>query len=457
MPGELSYNSDVRGVVAGVVVSVVLVGAAVIGCELVANITPHEVCATVKTVDETAGLFVRSGGNPGSCTRNAPCGSLADALTVVVADQTKTKTMIYIAAGTYKGSVAIAFDRELTIIGGWDSAFGPLCEATAKPTTTIISGDDGVPAMSVSGDGDLTLELLTIDAGAPPTGGSSYGLFVATVGSPTITLTHVSITAQAGSSGDAGAPGAPGAPAIDAGCVGDPGVAEWGIDGGAGDGGAPGLLGSFDDTGYHPLIAQAGGAGVDGGEGALGSPPDDELCCTTSTNCGNMNKNAGNPGKAGCGGAGGSGGGGGGGGGGSFAIYAWHAIIKTDGCTLVANAGGTGGLGGAGGAGGAPAPGITGSTASCSKLGGYARPASTSGCSAGGCVDASISGGAAGGPGGTGGGGGVGGMGAGGPSCAIVVGGGGDAGIGGQCTNVITSSTACNGESGDGKKFGCAK
>jgi hypothetical protein len=451
VPRELSacYDRPVRVLrwsVAGAI-------AVALGCELAADIHvyPADGCAAT-SVDEGAGLFVSTTGTASgcdaSCTRADPCHDLRDAICVATKNDAG-KDHIYVASGSYTGSVDVANDRPIWILGGWDTSFDEMvCGATITPTS--IQGDDGRSAISILGDAGCTLANLDVTAGAAPSGGSSYALFVSTNGSPTVTLTDCTFTAARGSDGDAGAPGAIGAPGSDAGCAGDPTAQGQGHTGVPGDAGAPGLLGVYDENGYHPIVAGTGGVGASGGEGAPGGEPD-VLCCF-GPGCGSLLfQNDGAAGVAGCGAGGGNGGTGGGGGGGSFALYVWNAKIVASGCTLTAGVGGVGGAGGNGGASGAPTAGSDGLVAGPCR--GYVAPNGTT------CPDMSLpgeceagttlAGGLAGGPGGLGGAGGVGGAGATGPSCAIVFGGNAEPpSVNAQCTFVSTTPTACNGASG---------
>jgi hypothetical protein len=336
---------------------------------------------------------------------------------------------VYVAVGTYSGSVALA--TGVGVYGGYDPA------SWARPATgaTTISGS---PAALAQGATGVVLQLLTLEGG---TSGSSYGL-LAIQGSD-VTLDGVTVQSGAGDAGTAGSVGGIGNNGGDGGSPSGAakGTAGTGIfSGGVGGAGGSGLVsgtagGSGQPSGVGGGTGGAGGAGrygvdgTDGGPGAgtigPGGPGAGGAGSYLSSGFGAGNGVGGFPGQAGAGGgggggggglldclegppcfsyAGGGGGGGGGGGsggeggaggtggGGSFGIYAFDSqvTILAGGCTITAGDGGSGGSGAGGGTGGAGGSGGTGSGGLGGGLGGnggagqYGTAGGTGGGGAGG-------------------------------------------------------------------------
>jgi hypothetical protein len=417
--------------------------------------------------DESRAIFVAPGGDDrNDGTKHAPKRTVAGAIVVAAGKD------VYVAAGTYDEGTGLALVSGVGVYGGYDA----VTWARAQGAATTIRG--APVAILADGDTGVTLQLLTLEGMSA--GSSAYGI---RAGGSSLTLEEVKIEARAG------APGAPGAAfgaAAANGAAGSRGVNGYeddsyfycvgnmpdpppftpagtnpgdatanggnggrgaitngsaaagtsgqtsprgpaggiGVSGGAGNPGANGASGSngsngtagapgYGPTGFAPTagaLATNGTPGTGGGGGAGGG---------SVHSTGTCNDWGGSGGSGGAGGAGGAGGRGGTSGGGSFGIYAWNSTIVLTGCSVTAGNGGQGGNGGLGQEGGSGAPGGAGGS-------GY---------------DEGQAGGA-GGRGGDGGDGGRGGAGAGGPSIAIVLGGGSSA--------PRTSTTLAHGVAGVG-------
>jgi hypothetical protein len=363
-------------------------------------------------------------------------------------------TDIYVAAGTFDGTVTLASGT--SIYGGYTQT--TWLRDTDANASIVQGGASGI-AIQGTGVANLSLDGLRINTPATTTtaGLSMYGVLL--TNSQNVRITNNRITAGAGGAGAAGAAGVAGiaglgggngaaavctaAPATGGagGAGGQPGAAaggaQVGVAGGAGGAGgnenavgasgaagagaAPGSAGPGGGVGANGSDGGAGGQGADGTNGTggagFGSVGATGYVVTTATAgtagtagaTGSSGGGAGGGGGAATGAGGGGGGGGasggggtlgqgGGGGGGSFAIALINSVtIFIDRNTLTTGAGGAGGAGGTGGTGGAGGAGGTGGA----------------GCNSGGN-------GGTGGAGGMGGRGGHGGGGGGGPSIGIL-------------------------------------
>ena len=376
----------------------------------------------------TAGVFVAPGGSGGACgSESQPCGTIAEAL-AVIAMSSGSKSIIYLANGTYTEQVALV--PGITIQGGWLDSGGSwthLCTATPQTGAMIQapSGTTSTVNANFSSAGTSTLDTLTIQSiptAAP--GQSLYGV-MAIGGTTTLVLNDVDINVAAAGAGPGGGVGSTGTPGSSGACA----TPQDGANGPSGSPGAGALAGTFTASGYTPSNGASGKSA--GGNGDNGGPPPPALCTTVSScddngsgACESTNPQCCNTaGSCGNGGGGGGVGGPGQGGGSSIGVYTWGAIVTITGAAITTGAGGTGGPGGAGGPGGPGAQGPAGAAgkyasachvhcigSTCVCLGN--TPLAT-------CEPAGV-----GSTGGTGGTGGAGGGGAGGDSYCWYIGGG---------------------------------
>jgi hypothetical protein len=471
-----------RGVRAAAVLGAATCVGLVVACDVLVGLgTPYgppdtgldspEPC-TDRTPDETAGLFVAASNAPpftticpgdgsdagatnGACTKAAPCASIAEAICALAAKP--TKSTIYVAAGSYRGSVTLrSFDRAIAIQAGWNAGFDRFCNPGSQMQRASIVGDDGAPAVDIEQFRSVAIDNLDVTSGAPlGVAASSYGIFAVDTrnSGATLTLEDVSATSQTGTTGADGDAGAPGSPGIGT-CAGNPALdaGESAPAADAGAPGAPGSIGTFGATGYVSAWAGAGGRGDDGVQGGAGFPG--ECGCTCASTIQYTDS-----GVAGCGGQGGSGGTPGLGGGGSFALYAFGVTVNAQFGAFRAAAGASGGAGGPGGLGGNGTRGKNGD-----PLTWIAKTCANGPCTAivvNNCAPYTFKGGDAGGDGGRGGAGGVGGSGSVGPSCSILAAGSAKVMLGGaRCAYVPTNGgpdNLCNGRSGSGMDFACGK
>ena len=111
---------------------------------------------------ESEVLYVAQNGT-GPCTRDAPCGTLQDAIPRVVG----AKRHVLVAPGVYTGRVTIYSDHAPVTVHGYGAQLsysGPAGGAGAMPTATI---EDATLAMGVRLYG-LTIAAQTTNAGATP-------------------------------------------------------------------------------------------------------------------------------------------------------------------------------------------------------------------------------------------------------------------------------------------------
>jgi len=312
--------------------------------------------------DTNKGVFVAPGGAGGACgSESQPCGTIAEALTVI-GMSSGTKTIIYLANGTYTEQVTLV--PGITIQGGWLDSGGSwthLCTATPQTGAVIQAPAGAISTVNANfaAAGTSTLDTLTIQSlpSASP-GQSLYGV-MATGGTTTLVLNDVDINVAAAGGGPPGGVGSAGTPGASGACTTQQDGAN-GPPGAAGPGAPPGL---FLASGYSP--ANGTGGKTNGGNGDNGGPPAPPAC-TTVTSCdddGNGNCVSTNPsccntsGSCGNGGAGGGPGGPGQGGGSSVGVYTWGAVVTITGAAITTGTGGNGGPGGPGGPGGSGAQG----------------------------------------------------------------------------------------------------
>ena len=303
--------------------------------------------------DKAKAIFVSAvdGNDAGTGTQNNPLKTVTAGIDAAA----PTGKDVYVAGGTYSGTVNLADD--VSVYGSYELGF--LNRSAAE--TTTINGVSGPGALAL-GDTGVILQLLTLH-GTRDLDGNSYGLRAvpeAGTAPSEVLLENVDVTAEAagaprhGSSGAAGSAGAGGFGSAGGmgGCgAGVPG-SQGAVVGGAGVAGSNGANGTFfvhAGVTWWRQQAQSGapgapGAGGRGGQGGTGKEFFGPLC-------------GGVGGPGGRGGAGGSGGTGGTGGGGSFGVYAFNSSVVAVDSTIT---GGNGGDGGNGGIGGNPGPGVAG-------------------------------------------------------------------------------------------------
>jgi hypothetical protein len=337
-------------------------------------------------VTEALGIFVApapTGNDTNAGTKTAPVATLKTALQ-------KAKSgnkAIFVCEGSYTESVDIA--QTVSIWGGFKCS--DWSYSGTQPRFTG-SKSDYVVHLDTANDSIIAdLELDAID-GAPGTGQSSIGAFVATsqnvkfervaihagkgadgpdgtlqslaaqwpdagtlAGHNTTTSTGASantVNCPAGSGTSTGGKGGngtlnqafcngdPGLPSLGGGIGGDGGAqCSAGTDGNPGDAGVPGtspmVVGDFTDAGWLPAAGNSGQPGSPGQGGGGGGGRDN----------GSQQGGGGGGGAGACGGAGG---GGGSGGGGSIAVIAFQSDLTITASTLVCTTAGKGGNGVAG-------------------------------------------------------------------------------------------------------------
>ena len=384
-------------------------------------------CAARK-VNEASAVFVNING-----TDSAQCGSAAEPCQTVQTgiNQAKTlsKTIVYIARGTYKESVNLA--AGLTLEGGWDTLAGkwiPACDnndiiAAAKlqmpdASNTVVTAD-------FTGTGTLRYLSILGKAAKPAAGESVYGVFAK---GASLAFESISVSvgpAGTGADGNVGSTGGTGATKCATGA------------GGAGNAGGQGGAaqpGTFGPTGYVPGDGNTGlSNGTNGANGTCAATcPGNEvtICMPNVAACG-ASEGCPTP-LAGCGGTPGGGGGGGLGGGSSIAVFGWDATFSVNGGAFLGGNAGAGGAGGGGGPGGTGGAGTTQQVLCASCINGNQ------------CATVGNQTIATGGQGGKGGNGGQGGGGAGGSSYGIYAG-----GTAGKIT-VVNAPLYQNGTAGGG-------
>jgi hypothetical protein len=376
--------------------------------------------------------FVAPNGAGKTCTRDAPCNTVAQAIQVLGGSGT-----VLLAGGTYTETVDLRSSKSIAICGGY------------APDTWTRTG----PATAITGTGARTIEnsagptcviLDGLELHTPSrtmNGESAYGVFASrSGGSNDLCLRELAVLVGAGGDGVPGDAGAAGMTTVcDAGADGAPGL--------NGDAGAPASGVVFEMDGQ--FIARQGTAG---GIGSVGTPGAfaPATCDTMSTPCsescklgsGNMSgcvpvdSGACNLGGPACGGTGGAGGNGGGGGGASIGVVAVQTNVTARALRITTDRGGNGGSGGPGGSAGDPSAGVFAACPYCDFYDIFCN-----GPTSGVTTPATI------GPAGKGGKGGTGGGGAGGWSCAFVVG-------GNDITTALGASTLTVGTAGMGAPNG---
>lgn len=396
-------------------------------------------------VPDVAGNFfvnAATGDDANGGSQAAPFKTIQKAIDVAATGNTSAD--IYVAYGTYAGSITLR--SKMNLHGGYN---GTTWVRNLATDSTVVTG--GATAMTGSNADSLLIDGFTIrSADATAAGGSSVGIHLLN-GSQGVVIADNRIYAGKGKAGANGATGAAGLDvagggskgADGGGCPNDGGGGQsstigraggaggdgtlgdggngsggqgpggggggaggnligspsWGLDGGAGVNGSPGgngaaggSFGTFVAGAYSPTSGAAGGDGAHGGGGGGGGAGVGTLLI-----CGPGG------GGGGAGGGGGKGGGAGGGGGGSFGVLlvqgSTGSLVNN---VIVAGNGGNGGSGGIRGFGGSGGVGGTRGAQASDFLGDMTSTAGP------------------GGDGGRGGNGGYGGGGGGGPSIAIL-------------------------------------
>jgi collagen type VII alpha len=328
-------------------------------------------CAT-RSVDDSIGVYVDVDAvSPIGCgDRASPCPSLSSGLGAAASTG---KTTLFVGAGTYASTSAIALPDGVTLSGGWTSSWTGSCDPGDIPVLSVAADVAlTIGSASTPSTGTVTLDTISVinaSVASGGTGASFYGVLAVGSAGSSLILTNVSVTVPAGDSGVMGSAGATGASGPSGGCAATAVAPAPGDQGTAATGGTYGA-GGYMPTGPDGSTASTGGTGTT----QTATPP----ACTTapeSTICmplpnhnlceSNIPEIVCSPATlAGCGGKGGAGGGSGGDGGSSIALYLWNETAQVSGGSLVAANGGPGGAGGTGGSGGAGGPGASPGSAS---------------------------------------------------------------------------------------------
>lgn len=326
-----------------------------------------------RTVDASAAVFAHVGVGVDSATcgtQDEPCKSFTAALTRAIEKGSSVK-YVYLASGTYTGSVSIAntVPTGLVVEGAWRTRTGDAgtglewirdCRADT-PSRTVIKGDQNkVIVAGTGGDAGaptFTLSYLSVNSKQLAGNGESlYGVFL---NQAVVKFQDVWLRVEEGGPGNPGTPGAAGTAGAAGGCA----PAPAGTAGAAGAGSTPVTFGPNGIGGGDGIPGGAGGAGATGTAGGLGG------CTTCKDTCNGIDTCAGYPvsgklcgsdGLGGCGGGGGKPGGGGLAGGSSVAVYAVGGKVDFLRTKSTAGPGGNGGIGSKGGTGGTGAAGAAG-------------------------------------------------------------------------------------------------
>ena len=401
-------------------------------------------------INDEHGLFVSPDGD--DATGDGSEAKPFATVTAALANVGKIKR-IYVCAADYAEPSTLEIPDRVELYGGFSCAGGSWAYDSSDRANLFPASPFGAEIKAAKNG--VTLQDVRIEAQDAPNGMGASSIGVLVTNSVGVVLTRVEIKAGKGGAGKVGDPGATGADGVASGveqdgkpatCTNPPAsrlggtsitkvcgsqggsggtaftataysalqdgaagflvdptnggkgamtVGVQGTNGQPGANGAPGSLGalaptvgSFSATGYAIASGGSGTIGQPGqGGGGGGSSLGKSTCVGASGGAGGM------------GGCGGDLGTGGGGGGASVALLSWKSTLTTDGCKLIASAGGAGAQGGVAHAGGT------------GKVGGLGGPADvTNGLAKGG----------SGGDGGDGGNGGSGSGGTGGPSMALV-------------------------------------
>jgi len=446
-------------------------------------------------IDDQHGTFVAPYGDDetGEGTQSKPFATVTRALSAV-ADQTHPR--LYVCADEYTEPGTISFPDGSAVFGGFSCDGGAWTyDAPVKALLTVASPVGGVIASAQHG---VTIEDVRIDAGDASQNGpgaSSFGLFVQE--SKGVSLVRVEVRAGKGGAGTSGTTPSAGQAVPPSTTAQDgrnvscspevPATALGGTpaDSKCGSGGKGGIgYGSFDHSGASGLPTtnlisaampnggaavtaadpantpgRAGGKGLDGAPGELGSPAEEIGSFTIAGYLGAAGGDGTNGasgqggggggaslggielatgksctgaggGSGGAGGCGGKGGPGGGGGGASVALFSWNSEVSFASVVLRAKSGGAGGRGASGGSGSAGVDGGAGGSSETPyvQAGGH------------------------GGKGGSGGSGGPGAGGSGGPSIALVYKGMEPSGVSGA--QLSAASGGAGGPGGAGASLG---
>jgi hypothetical protein len=123
--------------------------------------------------DDSAVLFVTPDGRGAQCTRNLPCGSLADAAAAATAD----RTLVRIAAGTYTGTTTLSAVR---------------LRVFADPGTILRPTPGGSVTVDVTGASDVLFHSIEI-TGATGDLGARAIRCIDLDGSPTLRLVEAAV------------------------------------------------------------------------------------------------------------------------------------------------------------------------------------------------------------------------------------------------------------------------
>lgn len=332
-----------------------------------------------RVVDPAVGIFAHAavGADTPSCgTQDEPCKSFTAALTQVAAKGPSTK-YVYLASGTYTGSVTIpaTTPANLVIQGAWrtrtpDSGTGLEWIRDCRKDTasrTVIKGDQAVVVTATGNAGDagdagvssLSFALSNLSVHSKTLAENGESLYGVMVNQVSIRFEDVWLRVEEGGPGNGGITGGVGTPGAATGCA----PAAAGPAGTAGAGSSPVAFGPSGITGGAGINGGNGGNGATGTAGVAGACVTCKDTCNVVDTCVGYpaaGKLCGTDGLGGCGGGGGKAGTGGAAGGSSIGVYAWKSQVEYVRTKTITGPGGPGGLGAKGGGGGAPGAGAAG-------------------------------------------------------------------------------------------------
>lgn len=320
------------------------------------DLPPPLGCVPAKA-EEVHAIFVSPTSAGGESTddcgsRNHPCASVNRGIERA---ELSDFPYVYLNKGTYAEQVELRADVKL--VGGWNKIgddWWSYCGDNPEKLATIDTPTH--IGVSAEYDGEAALEVLSVltKATAEP-GETLYGVFARGAGT-SLQLRRVRVEAAKGGDGGATAAGAaPEKPAMTC-AVGSELPARP-----AGEPGQVAAAGSFDAEGYRPASGQPGQPGSPGD-----NAQERTQGCSDCVEAGSCARNAASvcagtitgqqscptPGAPGCAGLPGRGGDGGQSGGGSIALFAWGARVEIADSLLIAGDGGAGALGAEGTPGG---------------------------------------------------------------------------------------------------------
>ncbi|HYX91048.1 MAG TPA: hypothetical protein VE782_05770, partial [Myxococcaceae bacterium] len=217
-------------------------------------------------------IFVARNGSGTNGTRDAPVGTLRDALKLVQG----SRRHILIA-----GVLDYAEDLEIknvsaSLHGGYVRGGAGWLDWQRRDDVVTVRALN-YPGHAVRDAGECLMDRLRLRAqsgfaASPDSDGASVGL---TVENANLVLRHVSIEADVGRSGEAGAPGDGGNPGLS-------GADAWWTatgEGIPGDGGTPGCSGGLSGGAGGDPRSLDGGSGASGQDGGAGGTPGDNGVC----------------------------------------------------------------------------------------------------------------------------------------------------------------------------------